>query len=134
MLMRGATLFLAYNASEMDDANVRTNTQANIDAFVNNQKVNNADVVVWYAGHINHNRGMFNLLHPHSISGALVTGPDLIPLRWCPGNISLARAGGLLDEQQERQGPLNCSFRLGTCASPPGSGLLSGRSFTSHVY
>lgn len=79
---RGDLWFLAYNASEMDDANVHTNTQANIDAFVSNQKLNNADVVVWYAGHINHNRGMFNRLHPHSISGALVTGPDLIPLRW----------------------------------------------------
>jgi hypothetical protein len=79
---RGDLWFLAYSASEMDDANVHTNTQANIDAFVGVQKLNNADVVVWYAGHINHNRGMFNIHHPHSISGALVTGPDLIPLRW----------------------------------------------------
>lgn len=79
---RGDLWFLAYNASEMDDAAVHTNTQANIDAFVTNQKLNNSDVVIWYAGHINHNRGMFNIRHPHSISGALVTGPDLIPNRW----------------------------------------------------
>ena len=80
---RGDLWFLAYNASEMDDASTHGNsTQANIDAFVTNQKLNNSDVVVWYAGHINHNRGMFNRFHPHSISGALVAGPDLIPLRW----------------------------------------------------
>ena len=54
---RGDLWFLSYNASEMDDAAVRTNTQANIDAFVSNQKLNNGDVVVWYGGHINHNRG-----------------------------------------------------------------------------
>ena len=80
---RGDLWFLSYSTSEMDDASTHgSSTQANIDAFVNNQKLNNGDVVVWYAGHINHNRGMFNIHHPHSISGALVTGPDLIPLRW----------------------------------------------------
>lgn len=79
---RGDLWFLSYSASEMDDAAVRTNTQANIDAFVNSQKLNNGDVVVWYGGHINHNRGMFNRFHPHSVSGALVAGPDLVPLRW----------------------------------------------------
>lgn len=80
---RGDMWFVAYNATEMDDANTHgSGTQANIDAFVSNQKLNNSDVVVWYAGHINHNRGMFNVHHPHSISGALVAGPDLIPLRW----------------------------------------------------
>ena len=79
---RGDLWFLTYSASELDDSAVRTNTQANIDAFASNQKLNNTDVVVWYGAHINHNRGMFNRYHDHSISGPLVAGPDLSPLRW----------------------------------------------------
>ena len=79
---RGDLWFLGYSASELDDSAVRTNTQANIDAFLNNQKLLANDVVVWYAGHINHNRGMFNRYHDHSITGPLVAGPDLIPVRW----------------------------------------------------
>lgn len=79
---RGDLWFLGYNPAEFDDSAVRTNTQANIDAFVNNNKLTGNDVVVWYAGHISHNRGMFNRYHDHSINGPMVAGPDLIPLRW----------------------------------------------------
>lgn len=79
---RGDLWFLGYNPAELDDSAVRTNTQANIDAFMNNHKLTGNDIVVWYAGHINHNRGMFNLYHDHSINGPMVAGPDLIPLRW----------------------------------------------------
>ncbi len=79
---RGDLWFLSYSASEFEDSAVRTNTQANLDAFVSNQKLNNTDVVVWYGAHINHNRGMFNRYHDHSISGPLVAGPDIKPLRW----------------------------------------------------
>jgi hypothetical protein len=79
---RGDLWFLGYSPSELDDSAVRTNTQANIDAFLNNHKLSGNDVVVWYAGHIPHNRGMFNTYHDHSINGPMVAGPDLIPLRW----------------------------------------------------
>jgi hypothetical protein len=79
---RGDLWFLAYSPTELDDSAVRTNTQANLDAFLNNQKLPSNDLVVWYGGHINHNRGMFNRFHPHSITGPLVAGPDLIPLNW----------------------------------------------------
>jgi hypothetical protein len=79
---RGDLWFLTYSGAELDDSAVRTNTQANIDAFVNNNKLTNNDVVVWYGGHIPHNRGMYNRYHDHSINGPTVTGPDLIPLRW----------------------------------------------------
>lgn len=79
---RGDLWFLQYSPTEIDDSAVRTNTQANLDAFVTNQKISNTDVVVWYAIHVNHNRGMFNVNHPHNIGGPLVGGPDLVPLRW----------------------------------------------------
>ena len=79
---RGDLWFLQYNGSEIDDSAVRGNsTQANLDAFVNNQKINSTDLVVWYAVHVNHNRGMFNVNHPHNIGGPLVAVPDLVPLR-----------------------------------------------------
>ena len=81
---RGDLWFLTYSGAEFDDSAVRTNTQANIDAFLTNNKLNNNDIVIWYGGHIPHNRGMYNRYHDHSINGPTVAGPDLIPLRWQP--------------------------------------------------
>ncbi len=79
---RGDLWFLTYSGAEFDDSAVRINTQANIDAFLTNNKLTNNDVVIWYGGHIPHNRGMYNRFHDHSINGPAVAGPDLIPLRW----------------------------------------------------
>lgn len=79
---RGDFWLLRYRSTELDDSAVRTNTQANLDAFVNNETTGDKDIVIWYGAHVNHNRGMYNRMHPHSISGPLVAGPDLVPVRW----------------------------------------------------
>jgi hypothetical protein len=61
---------------------VRTNTAANLNAFVNSQNILDTDLVVWYAIHIDHNRpGGQQMGHPN-ISEQFVAGPDLIPVRW----------------------------------------------------
>jgi Cu2+-containing amine oxidase len=79
---RGDFWLLRYRSTELDDSAVRTNTQANLDAFVNGEPTADKDIVIWYGAHINHNRGMFNRQFPHSISGPLTGGPDLVPVRW----------------------------------------------------
>lgn len=79
---KGDVWFLRYSKSEIDDSTVRTNTSANIDAFVNGQLVEDNDLVVWYGVHINHNRpGGHPMGHPF-INGQFVAGPDIIPYRW----------------------------------------------------
>lgn len=83
---RGDLWVLLYRGTELDDSSVQTTTQANLDAFVNNEKVENQDLVVWYAGHFSHLPGGHasesRTRRPNSISGAHVHGPDLIPVKW----------------------------------------------------
>jgi hypothetical protein len=79
---KGDIWFLSYSPAEIDDSAVRTNTSANLDAFVNNQSVLDTDLVVWYAIHINHNRPGGQMMGHPNISGLMVAGPDLVPVRW----------------------------------------------------
>jgi hypothetical protein len=72
---KGDVWFLSYNSAEIDDSAVRTNTSANLDAFVNGQSLKDADVVVWYGIHINHNHTGAPGVGETNISGALVAGP-----------------------------------------------------------
>ena len=79
---KGDVWFLSYSPTEIDDSAVRTNTSANLDAFVNNQTVLDTDIVVWYAIHVNHNRPGGQMMGHPNISGQMVAGPDLVPVRW----------------------------------------------------
>lgn len=79
---KGDVWVLQYSKSEIDDSFVRTNTSANLDAFVNAQSVLDTDLVVWYGIHINHNRPGGHIMGHRYISGELVAGPDLAPFRW----------------------------------------------------
>lgn len=78
----GDLWFLGYNSAEIDDHLVRTSTAANLNAFVNNQKIMDTDLVVWYGIHIDHNRAGGQIMGHPNISGQMVAGPDLIPVRW----------------------------------------------------
>lgn len=79
---KGDVWFLSYSPTEIDDSAVRTNTSAFLDSFVNNQSVLDTDLVVWYAIHINHNRPGGQMMGHPNISGLMVAGPDLVPVRW----------------------------------------------------
>lgn len=87
---RGDLWILKYKESgglpdELNDPN--TNTQANIDAWVNGESLSKQDIVVWYGAHFVHEDGGnrterrrpqdFNIL-----SGDHVQGPDLLLYRW----------------------------------------------------
>jgi hypothetical protein len=86
---RGDVWLLQYKSSggsptEIDDPN--TNSQANIDPWVNGESIANQDIVIWYGGHFDHlqtssfSESIFN--RPHILKGDHVQGPDLIPYRW----------------------------------------------------
>ena len=86
---RGDVWLLQYKSSggspiEIDDAN--TNSQANIDPWVNGDSIANQDIVIWYAGHFDHLQGLSPsetiLNSPHILKGDHVQGPDLIPYQW----------------------------------------------------
>ncbi|MGB8507490.1 MAG: hypothetical protein WCD76_03715 [Pyrinomonadaceae bacterium] len=79
----GDMWFLNYSATELDDSTVRTGTAANLDAFVNNQPISTGgDLVVWYAIHVGHYHTGAPGVGENSITGELVAGPDLVPMRW----------------------------------------------------
>lgn len=73
---RGDAWFLRYRNTELDDGQNSTgsNTEANLDQFVNGESINEQDVVMWYGGHFYHVFG-------GGESGHLV-GPDIIVNRW----------------------------------------------------
>lgn len=73
---KGDAWFLRYRSTELDDGRNSTgsNTDANLDAFVNGESINEQDVVMWYSGHFYHVFG-------GGESGHLV-GPDIIVNRW----------------------------------------------------
>jgi hypothetical protein len=73
---------LLYRKNEFDDSLVRTNTSANVDAFLNDQAIMDTDIVIWYGIHINHNRPGGQIMGHPFISGQFVAGPELIPVRW----------------------------------------------------
>lgn len=73
---RGDAWFLRYRSTELDDGQNSTgsNTEADLDKFVNGESINEQDVVMWYAGHFYH-------VYAGGESGHLV-GPDIIVNRW----------------------------------------------------
>ena len=73
---RGDAWVLRYRSTELDDGQNSTgsNTEANLDQFVNGESINEQDVVMWYAGHFYH-------VYAAGESGHLV-GPDIIVNRW----------------------------------------------------
>lgn len=95
---RGDMWILKYKESspgvptELDDpTDTRSGagSQANIDAWLNNESLLKQDIVVWYAGHYYHSDGGNGIEHlkPGSfdmniLSGTHVQGPDLIPFKW----------------------------------------------------
>lgn len=84
---RGDLWVLRYRNTELDDSSVTTAATDNLDAFVDDEKIENQDLVVWYAGHFDHVQGGHasetrGRIRPKSISGSHVHGPDLIPVKW----------------------------------------------------
>ncbi len=73
---RGDAWFLRYRSTELDDGQNSTgsNTEANLDQFINGESINEQDVVMWYSGHFYH-------VYAGGESGHLV-GPDIIVNRW----------------------------------------------------
>lgn len=73
---RGDAWFLRYRSTELDDGRNSTgsNTEANLDAFVNGESIAEQDVVMWYTGHFYH-------VYAGGETGHLV-GPDIIVNRW----------------------------------------------------
>lgn len=73
---RGDAWFLRYRSTELDDGRNSTgsNTEANLDAFVNGESIDEQDVVMWYSGHFYH-------VYAGGETGHLV-GPDIIVNRW----------------------------------------------------
>ncbi|MGH9802717.1 MAG: hypothetical protein ACRD82_20310 [Blastocatellia bacterium] len=73
---RGDAWFLRYRSTELDDGHNQTssNTEADLDQFVNGESINEQDVVMWYAGHFYHVFG--------GGEGGHLVGPDIIVNRW----------------------------------------------------
>jgi hypothetical protein len=63
------------NGGELDDGHnsTSTNTEIDLDQFVNGQNVQGADIVVWYGAHF-----------LHTVDGDLShkVGPEIVPLQW----------------------------------------------------
>jgi hypothetical protein len=76
---RGDVWILRYHGSEIDDGVVAVGPlyEAGIDAWVNGEPINGADVVVWYGAHFTHNIAG----EPPGHFGHIV-GPDLKRVRW----------------------------------------------------
>lgn len=76
---RGDTWFLRYHASEIDDGVVATGPpyEAGLDAWVNGERIDNHDVVVWYAGHFTHDTA-----HEEPGHFGHIVGPTLKLVKW----------------------------------------------------
>jgi len=61
-----------HGAAEIDDSSVWAGDQANLDAFVNGELVENQDLVVWYGAHFYHDI-------THSGAECHEVGPDIVP-------------------------------------------------------
>ncbi|MCI0490848.1 MAG: hypothetical protein L0229_30010 [Blastocatellia bacterium] len=74
---RGDVWVLRNRSTEFDDGHnsTTTNTEADLDQFVNGESVQNQDVVLWYAAHFTHDEiGGGAAIH--------IVGPDLVPVAW----------------------------------------------------
>ncbi len=79
---RGDAWFLRYRGTELDDGQNSTgsNTEADLDMFVNGESLDGQDVVMWYSGHFDHVEDV-PVNHPEG-HGAHIVGPDIIVARW----------------------------------------------------
>ena len=79
---RGDAWFLRYRATELDDGRNSTgsNTEADLDMFVNGESLDGQDVVIWYSGHFDHITGV-EVSHPED-HGPHIVGPDIVVARW----------------------------------------------------
>jgi hypothetical protein len=69
---------LRYHAGQDADANPGAGDEAHLDPYVNHEKLDRADVVLWYAGHARHDQHEDDL---HDVHGHVV-GPELAPVKW----------------------------------------------------
>ncbi len=85
---RGDFWLLRYKSSggvptELDDPN--TNTEANIDAWVNGESLAGGDdLVIWYGAHFDHADGanLPNVIDTNVLSADHVVGPDIVLVNW----------------------------------------------------
>jgi Copper amine oxidase, enzyme domain len=76
---RGDVWIVRYHGSEIDDgvAAIGPPYEAGLDAWLNGEPINGADVVVWYGAHFTH-----DLAHEEPGSFGHVVGPDLKLVKW----------------------------------------------------
>jgi hypothetical protein len=76
---RGDAWFLRYHANEIDDGSVAIGPpyEAGLDAWVNGERIDNHDVVVWYAGHFTH-----DTTHEEPRHFGHIVGPTLKLVKW----------------------------------------------------
>jgi hypothetical protein len=76
---RGDVWIVRYHGSEIDDGVAATGPpyEAGLDAWVNGEPINGADVVVWYGAHFTH-----DLAHEEPGTFGHVVGPDLKLVKW----------------------------------------------------
>jgi hypothetical protein len=76
---RGDVWILRYRGSEIDDGVIATGPpyEAGLDAWVNGEPLNGADVVVWYGAHFSH-----DIAHEEPGEFGHVVGPDLRRVKW----------------------------------------------------
>lgn len=76
---RGDVWLLRYRGSEIDDGVVAVGPpyEAGLDAWVNGESLNGADVVVWYGAHFSH-----DLAHEKAGEFGHIVGPDLKRVKW----------------------------------------------------
>lgn len=76
---RGDLWFLRYRASEIDDGSVAIGPpyEAGLDAWLTGERIDDNDVVVWYAGHFSH-----DTTHQEPGHFGHVVGPTLQLVKW----------------------------------------------------
>jgi Cu2+-containing amine oxidase len=76
---RGDVWILRYRGSEIDDGVIATGPpyEAGLDAWLNGEPINGADVVVWYGAHFSH-----DIAHEEPGNFGHVVGPELKLVRW----------------------------------------------------
>jgi hypothetical protein len=76
---KGDLWFLVNKSNEIDDGincTAGCNTTIQLEPFINGENLVNVDLVVWYAGHFNHNDGA-NIATNPNLHGPHVVGPDI---------------------------------------------------------
>ena len=76
---RGDVWILRYHGGEIDDGVIAVGPpyEAGLDAWLNGESINGADVVIWYGAHFTHDVG-----HDRPGEFGHIVGPDLKRVRW----------------------------------------------------